>query len=69
MEPYETEEGMVPRKVAISRKQKEYQSFKIEELLQEEGIDFNMANPNVEWLHLELFDDSTFDDYPNSTWI
>lgn len=66
MEPYDPIPGRVPRKVAIDRKKKEYASYDIEELLMEEGVDYNSKkNEHVNWLELELFDDSTFDDYNN----
>jgi dynein heavy chain, axonemal len=59
----------VPRKVAINRKKKEYASFVIEELLLHLGIDYNKRQPHVEWLPLELFDDTVFDDYEKEDWI
>jgi len=33
MEPFDAIPGMIPRKVAIDRKRKEYSSFNLEELL------------------------------------
>lgn len=69
LEPYDTIPGRVPRKVAIDRKKKEYASFFIEDLLIHEDIDFNVPDPECDWLDLELFDDLTFDDYENSEWI
>lgn len=65
MEPYDPIPGRVPRKVAIDRKKKEYASFDIEQLLLDEGLDLNDPNNNVNWLPLELFDDTTYDDYSN----
>jgi len=44
MEPYEPIGNNVPRKVAIARKQKEYASFSLENLMHEEGIDLNTPN-------------------------
>lgn len=69
MEPYEPIPGRVPRKVAIDRKKKEYASYNLEQLFAENSIDFNNINKNVEWLPLELFDDTTYDDYSNEEWI
>lgn len=36
---------------------------------EKQSIDFNNINKNVEWLPLELFDDTTYDDYSNEEWI
>ncbi|CAD8156782.1 unnamed protein product [Paramecium pentaurelia] len=69
LEPYEPIGDNIPRKVAINRKQKLYASFNILQLLDQEGIDLNMTNPQVQWLPLELFDDNSNDDYPNEDWI
>ncbi len=69
LEPYDPIPGRVPRKVAIDRKKKEYASFNLEELLAGEEIDFNSRNTMVEWLPLELSDDTTFDDYSNEEWM
>lgn len=69
MEPFDPIPGRVPRKVAIDRQKKEYSSFNIEQLLHLEGIDFNKQNNSSQWLPLELFDDTTFDDYQNKEWI
>jgi len=70
MEPYDPIPGRVPRKVAIDRKKKEYASYDVEELLIQEGVDYNSKlNEHVNWLELELFDDCTFDDYSNQYWI
>jgi len=65
MEPYDPIPGRVPRKVAIDRLKKEYASFSIEDLLFAEGVDVNNPNKNVNWLPLELFDDTVYDDYSN----
>jgi dynein heavy chain, axonemal len=40
MEPYVPIPGRPPRKVVIDRKKKEYASIDIEELLDNEGVDF-----------------------------
>lgn len=42
MEPFDPIPGRVPRKVAIDRKRKEYASFNIENLLLQQGIDYNV---------------------------
>ena len=69
-EPYDPIPGRVPRKVAIDRKKKEYANYDVEELLLQEGVDYNDDSNNfVDWLELELFDDNTYDDYLNSYWI
>lgn len=69
IEPYEPIPGRVPRKVAIDRKKKEYASYNLEDLLHAEEIDFNNQVASLQWLPLELFDDTTFDDYSNEEWI
>jgi len=69
MEPFDPIPGRVPRKVAIDRKKKEYASYDIEKLLLQENVDINNPDKNVEWLPIELFDDTTFDDFSNEEWI
>lgn len=69
MEPFDPIPGRVPRKVAIDRKKKEYASYEIEKLLLLENVDINNPDKNVEWLPIELFDDTTFDDFSNEEWM
>lgn len=33
------------------------------------NIDFNNKNPQVEWLPLDYFDDTTFDDNEPDDWL
>ncbi len=67
--PFDPIPGQVPRKVAIDRKRKEFKSIDFESLLAQVGVDFNHSNPQVEWVPLEYFDDSQFDDNTNTDWI
>ncbi|CAK83095.1 unnamed protein product (macronuclear) [Paramecium tetraurelia] len=67
--PYDPIPGEVPRKVAIDRKRKEFRSLDFNRLLQEAGIEFKQKDQSVEWLKLEYFDDTTFDDNSNEDWI
>lgn len=69
MEPYDPIPGRVPRKVAIDRKKKEFASYDLEKLLIEFGVDYNNLHINSQWLPLELFDDTTFDDFSNDDWL
>lgn len=55
--------------MAIDRRRKEFASYNLEELLEFVGVDFNKREEQVEWLSLELFDDSTFDDNSCDQWI
>lgn len=55
--------------MAIDRRRKEFASYGLEELMEFVGIDFNKRDDQVEWLQLELFDDTSFDDNSNSDWI
>jgi dynein heavy chain len=32
-------------------------------------VDINNPDKNVEWLPIELFDDTTFDDFSNEEWM
>jgi dynein heavy chain len=67
--PYDPIPGEVPRKVAIDRKRKEFRSLEFDRLLHESGIDFKNKDQSVEWLRLEYFDDTTYDDNSNEDWI
>jgi len=69
-EPYVTIPGNPPRKVVIDRLKKLYASMNIEDLLQEEGVDYSTAEPSeATWLPLEPYDDSTFDCRLPDEWI
>ena len=69
-EPYVTIPGCPPRKVVIDRLKKLYSSMVIEDLLQEEGLDFANADPQEDsWLPLEYYDDSTYDCRLSNEWI
>ena len=35
----------------------------------EKGIDYNQQSEQADWIPLELFDDTNFDDYSNEDWI
>lgn len=68
MEPYDPIPGQVPRKVAIDRKKKQYMSYHLEDLMKYLNVDFNKTDPQCEWLSLEIFDDSTFDENSSFEW-
>jgi hypothetical protein len=53
-EPFEPIPGKVPRRVAIDRKKKEYQSYHLNALFKEAGIEFKKRADD--WLQLTLFD-------------
>ena len=38
-------------------------------MLYENGIDFNNESESTKWLPLELFDDTTYNDYTNDEWF
>lgn len=54
--------------MAIDRKRKEFKSINFDDLLFQ-YVDFNKLNHQLEWLLLEYFDDTTFDDNGNQDWI
>ncbi|KAL4440889.1 hypothetical protein ABPG74_009302 [Tetrahymena malaccensis] len=69
MEPYDPIPGQVPRKVAIDRKKKQFASYQLEDLMLYLNVDFNQPDTQCEWLPLELFDDSTFDENSSFEWL
>lgn len=69
MEPYDPIPGQVPRKVAIDRKKKEFMSYQLEDLMAFLNIDLNKRDVQCEWLPLEIFDDTTFDDNSAIEWL
>jgi dynein heavy chain len=69
MEPYIPIPERVPRKVEIDRKKKEYRAFDIGQLLERAGVYKDEEPSYLSWLHLDLFDDETFDDYSPQEWM
>ncbi len=68
--PYVTIPGNPPRKVVIDRLKKLYSSMVIEELLQEEGVNYASTEPSDSaWLPLEPYDDTSFDCRLPEEWI
>jgi len=61
--------GEFHEKLQLIKKKKEYASYDIEKLLLQENVDINNPDKNVEWLPIELFDDTTFDDFSNEEWM
>jgi len=43
-------------------------ALQLEELLKYLNVDFNVRDPQCEWMPLELFDDSTFDESSSLEW-
>ena len=58
-EPFAAIPGRVPRRVAIDRKKKLFQSYTIKDLLRQEGIEFKKISN--EWLPLTMFDNTEYD--------
>jgi len=73
MEPYEPIPGRVPRKVDIERKRIKYGSYKLKDELEKRGIIDKLlkcqSDRTINWMKLETFDDTTFDDYSQSEWL
>ena len=73
MEPFQPIPGRVPRKVEIERKRKNYMSIDIKSIMKNIGIaDYLLKGKkdrNLNWMKLEYFDDTTFDDYSEEEWF
>ena len=70
MEPYEPIPNKAPRKVVIDRMKKLFSSLKIEELLDNEQVNYkNTAITQENWLPLEPYDDILYECRNPEEWI
>lgn len=72
--PFVNPPGGIPRKIVIERKRRLYEQQNIEELLRNDhGIDYskpiNSQNKYENFLPLEVFDDTEFDERTQSEWM
>lgn len=75
--PFETRPGEVPRRIQIERKRRLYSQHRLENLLQERGIDYSRPSqsalasldPSIPVIPLEVFDNHDFDVRSPENWL
>ena len=68
---FEQEPGKAPRRIEIERRKRLFLAQDIEELLRQDGVDFNVMVPEEKrsYLPLAAFDDDTFDSRTTEEWL
>jgi hypothetical protein len=68
--PFIPQPGRLPRAIVVTRMIKLYKSFQIEDLLDDEGVDFrNPKSSTAAWLPLDPYDDTEFECRNPQEWI